>query len=873
MKSEEHISFRDLLIIGIGVLGAIWFFFDFPNHQPVSAARMNFNDAEVIKKSEDLLNDWNLQSVDLDKWVSFSSNTLVIDSLQLRDGRTATVSNLNNKEGLLPYFTWRINHQIKPVNKPEPRPRGQEIPVINAFGFEFSEGGDLVGFDLHHSIIRDQLPFNRDIIREAFLPGVNNQAKEDSLVSCLVDYQSEEAVGGSIFSSGSFSCFNDIGNSADISFPSQELIESVWATAGYYIERSFWKDFEMTRDTLLFEVENGIRYASSKYVLDNDRLGVSSTLTVDVLPAGTLKKMSLDMHSYDRVVFRDQQVQFFLLIVYALTLLIWLLIVFYLRIKAKIIDTRPALIVALLAGFLTPVAMIVGNLSSADFTTANLSFSFLSTIMLQIGITSAVSSMVFFTITAVGDSITRQFWAKKIETYDLIRRGFINNKPIGRGLVRGVSFGFALAGIFSLSYWIAGEAPVRSAIRSVSGIPVIEPIVSIFFSTLVAFGVCTILFQLIGSQFYASTKRVWFIPIISMVTFYLIMPPALVVESVLGRLIISGAVGFLLSLIYLRTDFLTTAVSCAVFFILMDSFGTWLISGSSEMVIFYIIVSILVVVFFLGIYAMFRGQEHHTIPSYIPEYMEEIAQEQRVRQELQIARNVQKSFLPTFIPKFEGLDLAGMCDPAMETGGDYFDIIKLDDTCAAIAIGDVSGKGIQAAFYMTFAKGVIHSLCTETKTATELLSKANRLFNDNATRGTFISMIYGILDAEKREFRYVRAGHNPILMKKTDGTTEWLQPKGVAIGMIKSNNYAQVVEEQCVNLDEVDSLILYTDGITEAMNVDNEFYGEERLEALLQKTNASTSNDLKDIIIKDVVEFIDSAEQHDDMTLVVIKAN
>lgn len=324
----------------------------------------------------------------------------------------------------------------------------------------------------------------------------------------------------------------------------------------------------------------------------------------------------------------------------------------------------------------------------------------------------------------------------------------------------------------------------------------------------------------------------------------------------------------------MRTDFITTVVTFITFLLIMDISETWVVTGSSEAIVFYIIISFFVILFSGGIYAIAKGQDINILPSYIPEYMEEIAQEQRVKQELHIARNVQHSFLPTTIPKVQNFDLAGYCDPAQETGGDYYDMIKLSDEKIAIAIGDVSGKGIQAAFYMTFAKGVIHSLCSILDNPMELISKANQLFNDNATRGTFISMIYGILDTKDKTFKFIRAGHNPILLKKKNGDMEWLQPKGTAIGMMKNASFEKGAEEMVIQMNsEIECLVLYTDGITEAANKKNEFYGEDRLLRIVKNANYKTSNDLIDIIIKDVSKFTGAAEQHDDITCVVIKAN
>ncbi|MDZ7695106.1 MAG: PP2C family serine/threonine-protein phosphatase [Balneolaceae bacterium] len=128
--------------------------------------------------------------------------------------------------------------------------------------------------------------------------------------------------------------------------------------------------------------------------------------------------------------------------------------------------------------------------------------------------------------------------------------------------------------------------------------------------------------------------------------------------------------------------------------------------------------------------------------------------------------------------------MAAICKPAYETGGDYYDFIQLDDHRIAVAIGDVSGKGIQAAFYMTFTKGILHTLCRETESPAEVLKKANRLFYENARRGTFISLIYGIVDLRKKTFRFARAGHNPILHYAAQSQTmDLLQPSGIGLGL------------------------------------------------------------------------------------------
>nr|WP_286670536.1 PP2C family protein-serine/threonine phosphatase [Fodinibius salsisoli] len=267
-----------------------------------------------------------------------------------------------------------------------------------------------------------------------------------------------------------------------------------------------------------------------------------------------------------------------------------------------------------------------------------------------------------------------------------------------------------------------------------------------------------------------------------------------------------------------------------------------------------------------------RGKEEKVLSRFVPDYVDELAQEERIKQELRIARNVQESFLPVRTPEFEHLELAGICKPAYETGGDYYDFIQLDDHRLAVAIGDVSGKGIQAAFYMTFVKGVLHSLCREIESPVELLKKANRLFCDNAPRGIFISLAYGIVDLKKKEFRFARAGHNPILRLDTHKETiEELQPGGIGIGLTTGRSFDDNIEEMKVELTKNDALILYTDGIVEALNENQTFYGTYRLNNLLAKHGDSSAEDLLQVLSDDLNTYIGSAKQHDDMTVVIMK--
>ena len=865
MKSDHYIHFRDILIIIAGFFGAAWFFFDYGNHDVKSSAEMNFSKKEVLYKVEKLFKELDYQHIDLKKTINFKSNSSLIDSLQEVRGRHNLVSEMRSgNDDFYPFFYWDVN-----INR-----NGLEWAQENDLYVSYSEEGKLVEFEASPSIIRAQSPFNRLIIREGMLNGVANKAKEDSLITALVNYQYLETDNIPILDGLTLQGLLDAYNQLVTKISEAQLVESIWGLSEYYIAKSHWSNFDIQRDSLSFTAEEGIRVASAHYTITDPGMGIASNLEVEILPAGSLKKMYVTTPGDNFSSGVDgNEVRSAVLLIMLFAFAVWVLVIFYLRIKAKVVDTKSSLIVALIAGFLLPVGILLQDIINLTFLYENIDPSALIQRIIQFGFIGAAGSIVFFVMTAVGDSITRQFLPEKLESFDLVRSGLINNKPVGWVVVRGISFGLFGLGLFSLMLWLVPSAVIESKVEITDTYLLLRPLWIVIMSGIVGLGLMLILFLLIANQVYGVTNQKWYLPITGAVLFGILMPLGFISGYVEGA-IISAVVGFYIGYIYMRTDFITTVVTFITFLLIMDISETWVVTGSSEAIVFYIIISFFVILFSGGIYAIAKGQDINILPSYIPEYMEEIAQEQRVKQELHIARNVQHSFLPTTIPKVQNFDLAGYCDPAQETGGDYYDMIKLSDEKIAIAIGDVSGKGIQAAFYMTFAKGVIHSLCSILDNPMELISKANQLFNDNATRGTFISMIYGILDTKDKTFKFIRAGHNPILLKKKNGDMEWLQPKGTAIGMMKNASFEKGAEEMVIQMNsEIECLVLYTDGITEAANKKNEFYGEDRLLRIVKNANYTTSNDLIDIIIKDVSKFTGAAEQHDDITCVVIKAN
>jgi sigma-B regulation protein RsbU (phosphoserine phosphatase) len=249
-----------------------------------------------------------------------------------------------------------------------------------------------------------------------------------------------------------------------------------------------------------------------------------------------------------------------------------------------------------------------------------------------------------------------------------------------------------------------------------------------------------------------------------------------------------------------------------------------------------------------------------------------ISERQRMQQELNIARDVQMGLLPRVTPIFKDLEIAADCIPAQEVGGDYYDFIRYDQNKLAIVIGDVSGKGTKAAFYMTLVKGFLKALSRYAQSPGEILKELNFLFFENTRSDAFISMIFGIFDMHRKELIIARSGHNPALhYHKDTNTISTIQGKGLAIGLEKGELFDKMIEEIQIATKSGDLFIFYTDGLTEAMNKSNEQFSEEALEELIIRHNQKPLDELIKIVYREVDKFSKGKKQHDDMTLVIVK--
>lgn len=264
--------------------------------------------------------------------------------------------------------------------------------------------------------------------------------------------------------------------------------------------------------------------------------------------------------------------------------------------------------------------------------------------------------------------------------------------------------------------------------------------------------------------------------------------------------------------------------------------------------------------------------DHVTIAIENSRLIEQSLERERLQQELMVAQKVQKKLLPQHLPEPDGFELDAFSAPAFEVGGDYYDIATLDDNRIGIVIGDVSGKGVSAAFYMAELKGIFQALSKSCKSTTEFLIKANNALYGSIDKSAFISLIYAIVDTESAAMTLSRAGHCPMVHVH-NGSAKLHKPNGIGLGLTGASLFNDVIEEETVPLAPGDICVFYTDGITEARNPAGEEFGAKRLVTVITNNKHRSARDLRNVILIEVSAFTKMQTFDDDLTIVIFKRN
>jgi hypothetical protein len=525
--------------------------------------------------------------------------------------------------------------------------------------------------------------------------------------------------------------------------------------------------------------------------------------------------------------------------------------------------------------FALPVAYTIGGITLLQ-TLFSKWHSPIVELLLEIFFPTAFLTLLMWLLYSICDAAARREWNEKLTVTDQLLHGKFFTAAAGRSVLRGLVLGtYALAIQVGLLYLyqdlLGGKIKSNEDLQFTFTVifPVMVAALQIFSKAMFS----EFFFRLFGvtvlKKWFRRNWRVLAVSSILAVTF----PSQIEAADGIHKILLNLLPNFLFVLFLIRYEIITTLLGYFTFHLLSNAvifshtaeshFQEWG-TGSYFILIFILITAALAVII--------RRQESESHFRYIPDYIRKMEEKDRLLRELEIARTVQQKFLPATTPQLVNFQIAAFCQPAWEVGGDYFDYFPLEDGRLGIAIGDVSNKGVSAAFYMTMVKGFLKALAIQALEPARILSETNALFYANVERGNFISMIYGILDSRSGEFIFARAGHNPLLYlfgKSAEG--QWLSPRGIGLGLLPDQKFRSTITQEKIQLQTGDMLVLYTDGYPEAMNEKSEQFGEENLQKFIKQHIHLPAEEIIRILETTIKKWEGNQTALDDRTMVVIK--
>ena len=238
-----------------------------------------------------------------------------------------------------------------------------------------------------------------------------------------------------------------------------------------------------------------------------------------------------------------------------------------------------------------------------------------------------------------------------------------------------------------------------------------------------------------------------------------------------------------------------------------------------------------------------------------------------MQEEMRVAKQTQINLLPKDFPDISGYQIATRMIPAREVGGDSYDLIQIDDKHFAFCLGDVSGKGMPAAMLMSSLQATLRSFTTTGNLCKDIIANSNNLLYNSTESSKFATLFYGILNPESNEIVFCNAGHNNPFLFSFDGNVKELKTGGLLLGGFPGSEY----EEEKISINRNDLIVIFSDGISEAMNENEEEYGEERLKDFILNHRDEVPDKIIENILSNVKMFVGEAPQSDDITLLVIK--
>ncbi len=481
---------------------------------------------------------------------------------------------------------------------------------------------------------------------------------------------------------------------------------------------------------------------------------------------------------------------------------------------------------------------------------------------------AAIAFLCLFLFAGAGRVMRVAANGEKWFTLDLLARGRLRNRAVGRSLALGLSAGVAMA---ALPYAVAALSRIPLPFHSVDAL--VAPVsltVAVRLSALVLplelFG---FLFPWSGYLPKPVLRWAVFLPVAVLVA-SAAGPPGALPALLTAALLVAGY-----GLLYFHADLLAAmAAALAARFVVVPAVLLCQASGAlreSAVLLFGIGIAVLASAVHTALRAPERDPLADGVPAGIPLGPDESDRE-RLAAEFEVARKAQQAALPDAPPAIAGYSLAASCEPAQQVGGDLYDFFHLPDGRLGITVADVSGKGVPAALYMMVTKGLLAAVSRDSAELPHILQQLNLQLYRACRRRVFVTMAAVALDGPRRRLQYGRAGHNPLVWRRAARReTLLVKPRGLGLGMTPADPFQRNLDVDELQLEPGDAIVLYSDGVTEAVNQSMDQYGETRLLERIGQTDGQTAPATRDAILGDLSRFMGAAPARDDITVVVLR--
>jgi hypothetical protein len=477
------------------------------------------------------------------------------------------------------------------------------------------------------------------------------------------------------------------------------------------------------------------------------------------------------------------------------------------------------------------------------------------------------ASLLSFFAWSVGESVCRESWGEKLTAFDALFQGKLANRSVARSAFRGWMAGLAVAG---------GVAALLLAIERLGGWP-FASMLRLDSSTVPGLDIA--LEILLALPFYLAVL-LWVLPVaarrlgrwpgalLATLVAAVLLPAMALTAPVAWTFAVAFAFAAALVLLFLQTDLLTALLAGLVAQALFAAYPLLRAADPGLQFQGWLALALLAVPLVASVRHLASGKDLAYRYEDIPPHVRRIAERERQRVELETARRIQSSILPDLPPRLAGVDIAHAYLPASEVGGDFYDVLALEDGRLAVAVGDVAGHGVSSGLIMSMAKSALAVQVTFDPEVAAVFNTLNRTVYQTARKRLLTTLCYALVDPRRLEIVYASAGHlHPYRIGAT-GRVETLESIAYPLGV----RGQLLVDPHTARLSPGDSLFLYSDGVVEARREgSDEMFGFERLEESLARHASRGVEGLRDGVLADVARFTAHAPREDDQTILVLR--